>query len=201
MHFRFSVSLIYFALSLNAGTLSGDLFVNTFLLGVIEFPVLLLNYLILQKGIIGLCNIALKPWMTGMDEHMVIKPCVGRIHPTKWSQILTRMIFGGPCHPWSQGEIENALQFLLDGKELEMKICKFFNFLKNVFLLNMFEMAPRKLSFLPGGGHLSVIAGRNFFLAAHFHEINKIWPPPLGAEKYFVPSPLGRRCSPVLYYE
>ena len=47
------MSLIYFALSLNAGTLAGDLFVNTLLLGVVEIPATALAFIILQKGIIG----------------------------------------------------------------------------------------------------------------------------------------------------
>ncbi len=47
------MSLIYFALSLNAGTLSGDVFLNTLLLGVVEFPATFLTFVILRTGIIG----------------------------------------------------------------------------------------------------------------------------------------------------
>ena len=34
--FRFTDSLVYYAISLNAGTLSGDIFFNTFLTGLVE---------------------------------------------------------------------------------------------------------------------------------------------------------------------
>ena len=52
MH-RFSTSLIYFALSLNSGSLSGDIFLNTFLLGAVEIPAGLLNMYVLQTGLLG----------------------------------------------------------------------------------------------------------------------------------------------------
>ena len=53
---RFSTSLIYFALSLNSGSLSGDVFVNTFLLGLVEIPANLINMFVLHKGILGKCT-------------------------------------------------------------------------------------------------------------------------------------------------
>ena len=51
--FRFSTSLIYFALSLNAGSLSGDIFLNTFLLGAVEVPETLFNVYVLHSGLLG----------------------------------------------------------------------------------------------------------------------------------------------------
>ena len=69
---RFSVSLIYFALSLNAGTLAGDLFINTFLLGVVEIPATAMSFIILQKGIIGKSRTSLN------KNHPVIFECCDR---------------------------------------------------------------------------------------------------------------------------
>ena len=51
--FRFCASLIYYALSLNSGSLAGDLFLNTFLLGAVEVPAALLNMILLTKGLVG----------------------------------------------------------------------------------------------------------------------------------------------------
>ena len=38
--FRFTDNLVYYAISLNAGTLSGDIFLNTFLTGLVEVSVM-----------------------------------------------------------------------------------------------------------------------------------------------------------------
>ena len=42
--FRFTCSLMYWALSFNTGSLSGNIYLNTFLLGIVELPALLLSY-------------------------------------------------------------------------------------------------------------------------------------------------------------
>lgn len=57
---RFSVSLIYFALSLNTGTLAGDLFLNTLLFALVDIPATLISFYVLQWGIIGEIKVIFK---------------------------------------------------------------------------------------------------------------------------------------------
>ena len=50
---RFTDSLMYYALSLNSGSLAGDLFLNTFLLGLVEIPANIFCALGLQWRYLG----------------------------------------------------------------------------------------------------------------------------------------------------
>ena len=50
---RFTDSLVYYALSLNSGNLAGGVFLNTFLMGLIEVPANLLVILFLEWPAMG----------------------------------------------------------------------------------------------------------------------------------------------------
>ena len=53
VYFRMTTALTYFALSLNSGSLAGDVFLNTFVMGVIETPANIISLFCMNMSLFG----------------------------------------------------------------------------------------------------------------------------------------------------
>ena len=53
MLYRFTCSLIYYALAFNTGTLHGDIYLNTFIAGAVEIPAYFLSMFLMEWKPVG----------------------------------------------------------------------------------------------------------------------------------------------------
>ena len=53
MSFRVTCSLTYYALSLNAGSLHGNIYLNVFLYGAVEVPATVIVYFMMDSKVLG----------------------------------------------------------------------------------------------------------------------------------------------------
>jgi len=86
---RFTCSLIYYALALNTGTLYGNIYLNTFLSGLVEIPAYILAIWMMERKFLGRRLTVSLSFLAG---GIVAFLCIPLILLSKYALIQTQLI-------------------------------------------------------------------------------------------------------------